>query len=62
MNTIPDPRVTHRYLASQLEKLVVDKHFSLFWVSVVTQEECYIAMTPGCNVIELFTAVIYESW
>jgi hypothetical protein len=42
------------------EKSVGDKRNSLFWKNINDEEKSSMAMTPGANVIKLFTVVIYK--
>jgi hypothetical protein len=39
---------------------ILDKHSSLFCVGGTDEEEYFLRLTPGANVIKLFTAVSYE--
>ncbi len=41
-----------------LKILVVDKHSSLFCLTVSDEEKSFIRLTPGANPIKLFTVVI----
>ncbi len=47
--------ITHNDLP---EKLSGDKHISLYWPTKI--KKGYVDLTPGPNVIKLFTSVIYQ--
>ncbi len=43
-----------------LGMLARDKHTSVFLLFVIEGEKSFISLTPGSDVIKLFTALIYE--
>ncbi len=45
---------------TRLARLDWGKHSSLFVVLVGDEEKSFLTLTPGPNVIKLFTSVIYE--
>ncbi len=53
------PGFIHKHY-TRLERLAIAKHSSLFCPLVSDEEKSLITLSPGTNVIKLFTAVSYE--
>jgi hypothetical protein len=49
-----------RQMLDMDEKANGDKHSSLFCLFVSVKEKGFMRVTPGQNVIELFTSALYE--
>jgi hypothetical protein len=53
------PDLTLKHL-TKLERPARNKHSSLLETFLITAVKSFITLSPGPNVIKLFTAVIYE--